>query len=128
MKTKIKHIGLYVNDLEKGKAFYTSYFNGISNERYENKDGFQSYFIDFGTEVTLEIMTHNNLEVREVLDRVNGFSHIAFSVGSEENVISLTNTLRADRYQVYSEPRTTGDGYFESCVADPEGNRVEITI
>jgi lactoylglutathione lyase len=30
--------------------------------------------------------------------------------------------------QVIGEPRTTGDGYYESVVLDPEGNRVEITI
>jgi len=25
-------------------------------------------------------------------------------------------------------PRHTGDGYFESVVLDPDGNRIEITI
>ena len=33
----------------------------------------------------------------------------------------------ADGYTILSEPRMTGDGCYESAVADPEGNYVEIT-
>lgn len=36
--------------------------------------------------------------------------------------------LRTDGYHVIGEPRTTGDGYYESVVLDADGNRVEITI
>ena len=57
-----------------------------------------------------------------------GFCHIAVSTGSAEQVRDLTERLRQDGYAVLGEPRTTGDGYYESVVADPEGNRVEITI
>ena len=57
-----------------------------------------------------------------------GYTHIAFGVGSKKMVNLLTETLRADGYAVISEPRTTGDGYYESCVEDREGNRIEITI
>ena len=32
-----------------------------------------------------------------------------------------------DGYPVVSPPRVTGDGYYESCVLDSEGTRVEIT-
>jgi lactoylglutathione lyase len=28
---------------------------------------------------------------------------------------------------VEGAPRTTGDGYYESVILDPDGNRVEIT-
>jgi lactoylglutathione lyase len=28
---------------------------------------------------------------------------------------------------VVSPPRVTGDGYFESVLLDPEGNRIELT-
>jgi len=27
---------------------------------------------------------------------------------------------------VVGEPRYTGDGYYESCILDPDGNRIEI--
>jgi lactoylglutathione lyase len=39
----------------------------------------------------------------------------------------LTNAIRCANFKVVSEPRTTGDGYYESIVLDPDGNRVEIT-
>ncbi|MDD3411441.1 MAG: VOC family protein, partial [Eubacteriales bacterium] len=55
------------------------------------------------------------------------YAHVAFSVGSREKVDALTGRLSDDGYRVLSGPRTTGDGYYESCVADAEGNRVEIT-
>lgn len=57
-----------------------------------------------------------------------GLAHISFSVGSKENVDNLTERLRHDGYAVIGEPRTTGDGYYESVVADPEDNIVEITV
>jgi len=59
---------------------------------------------------------------------MKGIAHFAISVGSKEAVNSLTERLRADNYIIKSEPRTTGDGYYESVVADPEDNRIEITI
>jgi lactoylglutathione lyase len=57
-----------------------------------------------------------------------GYAHIAFSVGSTENVDELTSRLKADGYEVVSDPRTTGDGYYESCVVAIEGNQIEITV
>ena len=57
-----------------------------------------------------------------------GYAHLSFSVGSKEEVDRLTRKMSDDGIQVIGEPRTTGDGYYESVVLDPEGNRVEITI
>ena len=57
-----------------------------------------------------------------------GYIHIAFSVGSAENVDALTQKLEQDGYPIISHPRTTGDGYYESCVLDPDGNQIEITV
>lgn len=127
MKAKITHIGIYTSDLERMKTFYEKYFHAISNEKYTNSKGFSSYFLTFDSDVRIEIMSHTNLEYRPVLDKVNGFSHIAFSVGSKEAVISLTEKLVADGYKLNSPPRITGDGYFESNIADPDGNSIEIT-
>jgi lactoylglutathione lyase len=31
-------------------------------------------------------------------------------------------------YEGISGPRTTGDGYYESCILDGEGNQIEMTI
>jgi len=128
MKVSIEHVAVYAIDLEKTKDFYVKYFGGVSNNKYQNKQGFSSYFITFDSGVRLEVMGHESLSVRQIEDMVNGFSHIAFSVGSKENVLALTEQITADGYALLSAPRETGDGYFESCVADPDGNRVEITI
>lgn len=127
MSISIAHIAVYTHDLERMKSFYEKYFNATSNQKYQNSKGFSSYFLSFGNNVRLEIMSHEELEYREVLDKVNGISHIAFSVGSKENVIALTERITTDGYPLLSSPRYTGDGYFESCIADPDGNRIEIT-
>jgi len=127
MKISIEHIAIYTSDLERSKAFYQKYFNAESNEKYQNKSGFSSYFLTFSSGARLEIMSHTELVTREALDKVSGISHIAFSVGSRNAVLALTERLVSGGYALLSPPRETGDGYFESCVADPDGNRIEIT-
>lgn len=57
-----------------------------------------------------------------------GYAHVAFSVGSKEEVDFLTQKLKADGYDIVSGPRTTGDGYYESCIVVIEGNQIEITV
>ena len=128
MNSYITHCALYVSDIEKAKAFYVKYFNGTANEKYTNNKGFQSYFIKFMMGTSLEVMTHVDLKVRKAMDKVNGFSHIAFAVGSDEKVREITDLLVKDGYELLSPVRVTGDDYYESCIADPEGNRVEITV
>jgi catechol 2,3-dioxygenase-like lactoylglutathione lyase family enzyme len=61
-------------------------------------------------------------------DLTFGYAHLAFAVGNKQKVLELTERLRNDGYVVIGEPRTTGDGYFESVIQDPAGNLVEITI
>ncbi len=56
-----------------------------------------------------------------------GYIHLALSLGSKEKVDSLTAKLKADGYEVVSGPRTTGDGYYESCVIAFENNLIEMT-
>ena len=131
---KINHTAMYVQDLEKAKAFYEKYFDAKSNERYHNpKTGLQTYFLSFGGESRLEIMTRPDVVERSICKTADaqaveylGYTHLAFSTGSKEAVDKLTNQLRNDGYVVCGEPRTTGDGYYESCVLDVEGNRIEI--
>ena len=65
-------------------------------------------------------------DMEKLLNRT-GYAHIAFSVGSKEKVDELTGKLGAAGYEVVSGPRTTGDGYYESCIVAIEGNQVEIT-
>ena len=126
---KIDHIALYVNDLEKARDFFITYLGAVSNEGYHNtKTDFRSYFLSFENGAKLEIMTKPELtESGDFLNRF-GYAHIAFSLGSKDAVDSLTNQLREDGYPVISGPRTTGDGYYESCILGFEGNLIEITV
>ena len=126
---KSEHIALYVNDLEAAKDFFIQYFQASSNDMYHNtKTGFRSYFLSFEDGARLEIMNKPNMLDAEKDAARTGYIHLAFSVGSPEAVNSLTARLKADGYEVMSGPRTTGDGYYESCVVGFEGNLVEITV
>ena len=127
MNVNITHVAVYVKDLEKSRQFYEQFFNGRSNDQYRNSSGFSSYFITFDGGATLELMHHEELEVRHVIDRATGWNHIAFSLGNRDAVLELTNRIVNAGHRLYSAPPETGDGYFESCVADPDGNRVELT-
>lgn len=126
---RIEHIAMYVCDLERAKDFFVRYFHASAGEKYHNpKTGFQSYFLSFQGECRLELMSKEELEhMNKPLDRT-GYAHIAFSVGTREKVDWLTGQLRDDGYRVISNPRTTGDGYYESCLIDLEGNQIEITV
>jgi lactoylglutathione lyase len=123
----INHIALYTNDLERMKSFYMRYFNATSNEGYHNKNtDLRTYFLSFEDNTKLEIMTRPNLEASTSSPLTVGYIHLAFSVGSKDKVDLLTRTLEQDGYTVSSKPRTTGDGYYESCILDPDGNQIEI--
>jgi len=126
---KIDHIAIWVNDLEVMKDFYTKYFNMKCSNKYENPNkGFASYFLSFSNGARIEIMTRKDISERIREKGIsNGFTHLAFSVGSIEKVDELTELIRNNSFEIYGEPRTTGDGYYESIVLDPEGNHIEIT-
>jgi len=124
---RIDHIAVNVKDLEKSKAFYERYFGATSNSKYHNqKTGLMTYFLTFDGGGRMEIMSKPNLSETDFESEHFGYTHLAFCAGGEEAVNNMTNRLRDDGYVVYSEPRTTGDGYYESCVSDPDGNRIEI--
>ena len=126
---RIEHVALYVNDLENTKKFFVKYLGAKSNDGYHNfQTDFRSYFLSFDDGARLEIM--NKLEMTDLpKDLVRtGYAHIAFSVGSKEKVDALTAQLKSDGYEIVSGPRTTGDGYYESCIVAIEGNQIEITV
>lgn len=126
---KIEHIAMYVKDLEATRAFFMKYFGAKSNDGYHNpKTDFRSYFLSFEDGARLEIMNKPQMTDNAKELTRTGYIHIAFSVGSKENVDTLTEKLKEDGYDVISGPRTTGDGYYESCIVGMEGNQIEITI
>jgi len=127
---KIEHIAIWTGDIERLKRFYETYFGAKSGERYVNEiKRFQSYFLTFSSGARLEIMQRPDIS-----NRINktaeyyGYAHIAISVGSEENVVELTKKLIIEGYKNPEGPRRTGDGYYESVILDPDGNRIEITV
>lgn len=126
---RIEHIAMFVNDLEAARDFFTEYLGGHSNNGYHNKaTDFRSYFITFDDGARLELMNKPQVDDADVSAEHMGYTHIAFSVGSREKVDELTERLRSAGYAVKSGPRTTGDGYYESCIAAIEGNLIEITV
>ena len=125
---KINHIALWTNQLEELSEFYTKYFDGRTNEKYINpQKGFESYFMRFEEGAALEIMRKINITEPDSILHI-GLAHFSFSVGSKEAVIGFIERFRKDGYTIASEPRTTGDGFFEGSILDPDNNLVEITI
>ena len=125
----IEHIAMYVNDLESAKEFFVKYFDATANDGYHNKNtDFRSYFLTFDGGARLEIMHKPVMSDPEKELNRTGYVHIAFSLGSKTAVDQLTERLKAAGYEVVSGPRTTGDGYYESCVVAVEGNQIEITV
>ena len=110
------------------RKFYGNYFNAQASELYHNtKTGFHSYFLTFESGARLEIMYRQDITHRIVDGEILGFAHLAIALGNKEKVDALTKQLIEDGYECLSPSRTTGDGYYESVIADPEGNRIEIT-
>ena len=126
---QIEHIAMYVNNLEAARDFFTNYLRAVSGSLYHNpRTGFRSYFLSFDGGARLELMNKPGVADPEKPPARTGYIHIAFSLGSREKVDELTARLRADGYEVVSGPRTTGDGYYESCVVAVEGNQIELTV
>lgn len=125
---RIEHVAMYVNDLEGAKDFFVKYFCARANDGYHNKTtDFRSYFLTFEDGARLEIMHRPEMEDIDKAMARTGYIHLAFQVESKTAVDELTELLKQDGYQVVSGPRTTGDGYYESCIIGWEGNQIEIT-
>jgi lactoylglutathione lyase len=123
----LEHTAIYTNDLERMKSFYIKYFSGRANKKYENeKTGLQTYFISFKGGSRLELMYKPALAERDKTVASGGLTHLSFCVGSREKVDELTQILVGDGFFVKSVPRETGDGYYESCILDPDSNEIEI--
>ena len=128
---RIEHIAIWTHDLERLRSFYQTYFAGRANAQYVNpRKQFESYFLTFADGARLELMQMPAvpLSKNDVGQQFTGYIHVSFSAGSRVTVDALTERLERDGYRLLDGPRTTGDGYYESSVLDPDGNRVEITI
>lgn len=127
---KIDHVALYVDDLEGMKEFFVRYFGGVADTRYHNdKTGRTSYSVTFEDEGVLELINEPQSTgaylARQYLPE---FIHFAFQAGSRDQVDQLTKQLERDGYDVLRQPRITGQGRYQSCVRDKEGNHIEIIV
>ena len=127
---KIEHIAIWTKDIERLKKFYETYFEAVAGKKYINgKKQFQSFFLTFSSGARLEIMKRPDIKSRDKAPvEYYGYAHFAISVGSEQKVNELTEKLIQDGFKNPDGPRRTGDGYYESVILDPDGNRIEITI
>ena len=127
---KIDHVALFCRDLEAMRQFFLDYFEAVSNEQYHNpRTGLRTYILTFPNGgARLEVMSRPDTIDADPSKPHIGFIHVSFAVGSKEAVDAKTVELRDAGYQVVSGPRTTGDGYYESCILGPEGIQIEITI
>ncbi len=126
---RIEHLAIWAKNIDLLRSFYEEYFKCQASERYFNPTkNFQSYFLSFESGCRLELMQRPEIPDSKNGREAIGITHFAVSAGSESGVNALTEHLRADGHRVVGEPRWTGDGYYESVVLDPEGNRIEITF
>ena len=126
---RIEHVALFCRDLEAMRQFFLDYFEAASNELYHNpRTGLRTYILSFTEGSTrLELMQRPDVADADPSVAAIGFIHVSFAVGSKRDVDLLTRRLADDGYPVISGPRTTGDGYYESCILGPEGIQIEIT-
>ena len=126
---RVEHVAVWTPDVERLRAFYERYFDARAGALYRSarRPGFVSYFLSFPDGGSrLELMSMPGLAAAPAGPMV-GYAHIALAVGSAAAVQALVARLRADGIPIMSEPRQTGDGYFEAVVQDPDGNAIEIT-
>lgn len=130
----LEHVAIWTKNLEQMKEFYCAYFDGRTGEKYQSEtdfnEHFESYFVAFGDKSRLELMEMASIPATAYTpgEQVTGLTHLAFAVDTAEAVNSLVLRAHAEGRTVLLEPHMTGDGYYEACVLDPDGNRVEITV
>ena len=128
---RIEHVAIWTRDLAAMRDFYCTWFQAEAGPKYANEvKGFESFFLTFPSGARLEFMRSADLIEQKPEPSATGigYAHIAFSVGSEFKVDILTQQLREAGHTILDGPRRTGDGYYESVVLDPDGNKVEITV
>lgn len=124
---KIAHIALWTRQLEQQARFWVDFFDGEINEKYcsRTNPGFESFFVRIGDDIAIELMSKPGLTALTADNNHTGWVHLAITVGGAENVDRLAKRA-AEQDILVSAPRTTGDGYYEAVIKDPDGNLIEI--
>jgi len=123
----IHHIALWTQDINRLTDFYSRYFICMAGERYINpQKHFESCFLSFPEGAGIELMSRVDV-VNNAGQLSIGLAHFAILLASVEAVDAMTEQMESEGIIVESNPRVTGDGYYESVVLDPDGNRIELT-
>lgn len=131
---KLEHIAIWTRNIEGMKDFYIRYFGAASNEKYVSthdfNEHFESYFLSFDGDCRLELMQMGRIPVGDSAggNETIGLTHFSFSMNSNDELDALAQRLEKDGCTLIGKPRMTGDGFYEACVLDPDGNRVEFAV
>ncbi len=131
---KLEHVAIWTRNLEGMRAFYEKYFGGIANKKYTSTkdfgDEFHSYFLSFDGDARLELMELGRIPPGDSANgnETLGLTHFSFSLRTKDEVDELYAVCKNDGVKIAGEPRMTGDGFYEACILDPDGNRVEFAV
>lgn len=127
---RLEHVGIWTHDLESMRRFYAGVLGGVCGPLYENaQTGFRSYFVSLGEGARIELMTQPGVLPRQGPahgQSDTGYAHIALELPDRQSVREAVAGLADAGAAMASAPRTTGDGYYEAVILDPDGNRVEL--
>lgn len=125
---RIAHVALWTRDLDRAAGFWKEHFDGIVGPVYASarRPGFTSRFVTLSEGASLELMSAPWIGPGDGPEERCGWAHVALSLGSAEAVREAAARLEALGHLV-SAPRTTGDGFYEAVIRDPDGNLIEIT-
>ncbi len=126
---QIHHVGIFTSDLERLKNFYVTFFGASARDLYEDlSEPISIYFLVFPDGAKLELMSKPGLKDFSGEPMKAGFVHLAFSVGSRGEVDRFSACLAGSGCRQINPPALLGDGSYESCFADPDGNLIEIVV
>jgi HAD superfamily hydrolase (TIGR01509 family) len=124
---KIAHLGLMVNNLYTMQLFYTRALGFRKSYYYESRNtpGLTVVFLVHDT-VSLELLHYSGKAETKTGKRTGGknHNHLALWVPDVDKQAARLQRLGVT---VVRGPRTTGDGYRELEIADPEGNIIEFS-
>ena len=125
----INHIAINCINITKIEQFFVKYFNAHNIANYHiPRTGLHSCMLSFDNGARLELMNWPDMEEHKQISKMQGLVHLSISVEKKKKVDELTKRFISDNYCCTSCPRTTGDGYYESCIIGEENLIIEITI